>query len=218
MKRKSSLAAALATGLLALACGTKPPELPAIEWRIEMQPSKQGAYESLSVFANVRDDNGPEDIDELWVVQDEARLAWRLTSANWTKRTEGSDTWIGSAGLALDSYQSLPRGDYRMMAIDAAGDRAERSFKVEGAFPDRPPPSVAIAGDKLSIRSSWPETLVLAFDAAGQLLASKGAPQQASGLDELFGTDIAAKTRELAAYGYDPAAHAGYYSRRIGTK
>ena len=206
---------ALAVGMLVLGCGGKAPELPAVEWRIEMRPSHEGAYESLSVFGDVKDSNGPEDIVELWIIQDDDRLAWRLTNSTWTERTEGGDTWIGAADLIRNDYSAFTRGDYRVMVIDAAGDRTERSFRIEGGFPPYGPPTITNTDGKLRIGSAWPETLVLAFDAAGFLVASKPVPPEGSSIEALFGHDTASKIHELAAYGYDPITHAGYYSWRI---
>jgi hypothetical protein len=206
---------ALAAGLVVVGCGGKAPELPAVEWRIEMRPSHEGPYESLSVFGDVKDSNGPDDIVELWIIQDDDRLAWKLTDATWTKRTEGGDTWIGAADIVRNDYAALTRGEYRVMAIDAAGDRTERSFRIEGRFPDHGPPSIAYAAGDLQVESSWPETLVLAFDAVGSLMASKPVSPAGTSVEAVFGRDMALKIQELAAYGYDPSAHAGYYSRRI---
>ncbi|MGO8694541.1 MAG: hypothetical protein ACLQMF_12820 [Rectinemataceae bacterium] len=211
--------AALAVGMLVLGCGGNAPELPAVEWRIEMRPSHEGgAYEGLSVFGDVKDSNGPEDIVELWIIQDDARLAWRLNGSTWTKRTEGGDTWIGAADLVHSDYSALTRGEYGVMVIDAAGDRTERRFRIEGGFPPYGPPTISNIGGRLRIVSSWPETLVLAFDAAGFFVASRSAPADGSSVEALFGHDIATNIRELAAYGYDPVAHAGYYSWRIPSR
>ncbi|HUW41191.1 MAG TPA: hypothetical protein VMV90_09255 [Rectinemataceae bacterium] len=218
MRMSRVVAVALAAGLAAASCGGKAPELPAVEYRIEMRPSPAGAYESLSVFADVKDQNGSGDIVELRIVEDEARLIWKLSEANWTRKTDGGDTWIGAADLVRSDYSVLPRGEYRVMAIDAAGESVERGFKVEGGFPERAPPSISCAGGKLRTTSAWPETLVLAYDAAGLLLASRPAPSGEASVEEVFGGGIAAKIRELAAYGYDPGARAGYYSQRTDAR
>lgn len=182
-----------------------------------MRPSPEGTYESLSVFADVKDQNGPDDIVELRVVQEAQRFIWKLNESNWTKRTDGGDTWIGAADLVSYDYAALPRGEYRVEAVDAAGDIAERSFTLSGGFPERPGPQVSYSEGKLRVASAWPETLLLGFDEAGFLVASHPAPSAEAGLAEVFGGD-AAKIREVAAYGYDPAVQAGYYSPRIETR
>ncbi|HRY55602.1 MAG TPA: hypothetical protein P5142_13340 [Spirochaetia bacterium] len=101
----SALAAPVAAICLSLSaglasCGGVAPEILALEWRLELRPASEGSYESLSVFASLEDEDGIEDVEELWVVNDAEALAWRLDDGSWTKKTEGTDEWIGAAGLA----------------------------------------------------------------------------------------------------------------------
>lgn len=221
-RRRLSLSALLALACLATllgSCGSKPPSIVAVEWRIESRPeSSGGRYESLSAFASVKDEAGIDNISELWVVNDEACLAWKLTDADWTKSSSGSDTWLGAASLATPELGGLPRGGYRMIAIDAAGSQAELGFSVSGDFPSRPAPSLSYSGGKIIVASSWPETLVLAFDSAGTLVGSYPAPSSASSLEAVTGADIAQRTAAVSAYGYDPALKMGAFSLRTKTR
>jgi hypothetical protein len=202
----------IAFGPLLASCGGKPPEVNVVDWRLELRPSKGGAYESLSVFSSLKDDDGIEDIEELWIIQDDEALSWKLTNADWTKKTEGADNWIGAAGLARNDYGQMPRGEYRVVAIDAAGERVEKAFKVDGAFPDLPMPEIALEAGLIRAKSSWPETLVLAYDGTGALAGSASASAEAESLADLFGAEVAARVVEVAAYGYDPARKMGAYS------
>lgn len=223
-----SLAAAFAlpfaVTLTLNSCGSKPPEIAAVEWRLEARPRPlvvqkgapaYGSYESLSVFGSIKDEAGMDNISELWIVNDASCLAWKLTDADWTKTSSGSDIWIGSATLATPELGSLPRGDYRMIAIDAAGTQAEHGFTVVGKFPEKGPPRVAYGKGALSIHSTWPETLILAFDGSGALITSIAAPTADSSLPDEFGKDIALRTAVIGAYGYDPTLKMGSFSRRI---
>jgi len=225
----AATATALAAALTALSCGSKPPEVAAVEWRIESRPSVKApaasgaaantaAYESLSVFGSIKDEDGLDNIAELWVVNDAEALAWKLTNADWTKAAEGGDNWIGGSALALPDLSPLPRGAYRLIAIDAAGQRAEMAFSVSGPFPSRSAPSASYSKDKLAIRSVWPETLALAFDAADALIASVPAPKHDAGLTEVFGPPIADRTASVCAYGYEPTLRMGAFSARIKTR
>jgi hypothetical protein len=232
-RRSRSVVAAIlvAAGILAppfvlSSCGVKPPEIASVEWRIESRPRPEGSkadnslnmYESLSVFGSIKDDAGLDNISELWIVHDASCLAWKLTDADWTKTSSGEDIWIGTSALATPELGSLPRGDYRMIAIDAAGARAELGFTVAGEFPEKTPPRIAYGNGTLSVHSDWPETLALAFDEAGALITSVAAPTAASSLSDEFGKDIALRTTEIGAYGYDPTLQMGSFSRRITTR
>jgi hypothetical protein len=214
--RVAGLAGLAAAALAASSCGNKLPEIEAVEWRLESRPAPGGpAYESLSAFASVKDEDGIDNIDQVWVLNDDSAYAWEFTDADWVKATEGGDTWIGASALATPELASMPRGDYRFIVIDAAGQRSEKAFRVSGSFPDRKAPSVSFSRGRLTIGTSWPETLALAFDGAGALLASPGAPAAASSLADAFGKDVAARTAQVAAYGYDPELRMGAFSERI---
>jgi hypothetical protein len=219
-RRGSTLAllAALAVTLPAIGCGVKPPELSTVECRIESRPSDKAAYESLSVFSIVKDEDGLDNIVELWIVNDASALCWKLTSANWTKAVEGGDTWIGASNLAEADFSPLPRGSYRLVAIDAAGQRAEQKFEISGNFPDKEAPDLSYAGGELTIRSDWAETLALAFDGTAALIASPGAFLGKESLATAFGQDIAARTAWVGAYGYDPTLKMGAFSKRVKTR
>jgi hypothetical protein len=201
---------AVAAALVPAGCGGKPPTIAAVEWRLESRPGDEGAYESLSAFAWIKAEDGIENIDEVWVVNDESALGWRLTNADWIKSPEGSDAWIGASALAAPDFKPLPRGKWRMLAIDAAGQRAEREFSVLGDFPSRTVPSLRF--------STGSVTLVLAFDATGAQAGSAAAPAGNARLEDLLGTDAAARASEVALYGYDPALRMGAFSKRVPTR
>ncbi len=213
---RAMLAALAALSLALLGCGNKLPEIAALEWRLETRPAEGGPdYESLSVFVSIRSNEGLENLSELWVLNDDAALAWKLTDATWIKAAEGGDTWVGGSALAAPELAGLPRGLYRCVAIDGAGQRTEKEFRVSGSFPDMRAPTASYSGALLSVSSAWPETLVLAFDGTGALIASPPAPSRPSPLGTALNPDIAARAAELGAYGYDPALRMGAFSKRI---
>jgi hypothetical protein len=134
----------------------------------------------------------------------------------------------------MPDYGSLPRGDYRLVAADLAGRRAERRFGLEptGALPPLPscrfeaakPGAAAIQGAAQTaqgsavIDSAWPETLLLAYDGSGALLKAAAARPGRNDLAAVLGTAEAGKTAALASYGYDPARRIGAYSWKTKTR
>jgi hypothetical protein len=220
--RAAPLAAALvlaaAVALLA-GCGDEPPAVLAVEWRLEARPLPSGQrYESLSAFASVKGGAADGAVEELWIVDDASALAWKLTVDDWIKSADGSDAWIGGAPLAMYDFSPLARGTYRAVAIDLAGRRAERSFTLAGEFPSRPSPTISVDAKGAAVVSSWPETLVLAYDGAGELAGSATAPSSRSPLATLLGPAAAPKAVEIAAYGYDPTIRMGAFSERVAVK
>lgn len=213
---------ALAAGVVALAataCGNKLPEITTVEWRLETRPLAGGsAYESLTAFASINDEDGIDNVSEIWILDDDSAYAWKLSNADWIKATEGADNWIGASALATPELGSMPRGTYRFVVIDGAGQRVEKDFTVSGSFPDRKAPRVSYSGAKLAIASTWPETLALAFDGTGALIATPAATADAGTLADAFGAEIAARTAQVAAYGYDPSLKMGAFSERTKTR
>jgi len=211
-------ACAMLAATLVFSCGGNAPEIALVEWRVELRPSKEGAYESLSAFASLRDEDGIDDIVELHLVHDGESFAWSLTNAEWTKRREGADDWIGAAGLTRPDYGPMPRGEYRIVAVDAAGESVERIFGVEGAFPSLAAPEIGYERGTATLRSSWPENLVLGYDATGALVAQAAWIGKAESLQDLYGEEPAARIAEIAAYGYDPSRRMGAYSWKKKTR
>lgn len=209
-------------GLIALAflaCGGETPELLGLEQRLELRPRQGGApYESLSVFVAVRDQDGYEDLEALWIVNDAEELYWSFSPKDWTSREEGGERWIGSADLAMPDRGPLPRGAWRVLVADLAGRRAERPFRVEGGAEARPVPLLERSGTGLVLKSAWPETMILAYDAVGGLLRAMPAKPGSLKLETLLGAQEAQRTTSAAAYGYDPAARRGAYSWTVKTR
>ncbi len=204
--------------LLLCACGGEPPEVMAVEARLELRPGDPSAYESLSAFASVRDLNGLDDIESIMIVHDESGLSWRLTDSNWTKRKEGAETWIGSAGLAMVQHDSLPRGEYRLVVVNLAGQKAERAFRMDADSKKARIPGLSVDSDTTTLDSAWPENYFLAYDAVGSLVSVKEAKPGKLGILALFGSALEKRIQTLAAYGYDPHRHLGAYSWRMKKK
>jgi hypothetical protein len=229
---KAGLSAAIisAAAFLAAAfsggCGLKLPEIGTVEWRLELRPAAPletsaavgGTYESLSVFATVKDEEGLDDIESLWIVHAGEELAWGLTNATWTRKSEGADTWFGAGDLIRFDYGPLPRGEYEILVINAAGERVKRLFRVDAAAPQLALPVLSFSDGAVDVVSSWPETLLLGFDRTGGLAASIAAPIGKAALVSVLGAEAAAKTIEVAAYGYDPAKRFGAFSARAKTR
>jgi hypothetical protein len=210
-------AAFLAASILS-GCGDEPPTVQAVEWRLEARPSASAPrYESLSAFASVKGGAAQGSIDEVWIVNDASALAWKLTADDWIKTADGSDAWIGGSPLAMSDFSPLPRGEYRVVAIDPAGRQAEKSFTLAGEFPSRPSPTISLDSKGVAVSSTWPENLVVGYDGAGELAGSAVAPSARSPLASVLGA-AAQKSMEIAAYGYDPGLRMGAFSDRKAVK
>lgn len=119
--------------LLAAACTGSPPEILQSEVRLEYVDNfdLDVAYEQLSVFVLVRDEDGFGDIRTLYLIHDQAELYWQLDSDTWTHRRISGENWIGFAGVTMADWSAMPRGRYRLVVMDAAGESDEREVAID---------------------------------------------------------------------------------------
>lgn len=207
--------AALALGLGLVSCGSEAPELIAAEWRLEDRPAKEAPYESLSVFVNVKDGNPAENLDSIEVVHDAEGLSWKITDLSWTVQKSGADSWIGAADLASADYRPLPRGIYRIVVTNLAGQRTETSFSLPPAQVGKAAPTLRNEGGKLRLETTWPRSFLLAYNAAGLLVNARELASGSYEITSLYKAATLDRASSFAAYGYDPQQHHGAYSWRV---
>ena len=164
-ERGGLVRAAGVAGLLCLlaACEVAAPEAHELFWkRVVFADLRQGrTYETLTLFARVSDADGLDDLDALYVMNDDAQLFWRLTPEVWVVDRSDSGTWIGSTALAMPSDEPLPAGVYRVIVQDIAGQTAEESFRVTGSTgPEarRHVEAIDVAVDANELTVTWPST------------------------------------------------------------
>jgi hypothetical protein len=129
--------------------------------------------ERIAFFILPHDDDGFDDLEELWLYHDWEGLSWHLTNKDWIKETVDGETWIGSRAIAMEDGLPVPRGQFRAVLVDKGGNRTERLY----AF-DTPPelykrfPSLIIENDKYIINSEYPEQNLIIFDNEGNYLST----------------------------------------------
>lgn len=212
---RAFLLASLAFPIVLASCGSEAPELVGTEWRLEDRPSPDSPYESLSVFVNLKDGSPADDLESIEVVNDAEGLAWKITDPCWTVQKSGADSWIGAADLASADYRALPRGIYRIVVTNLAGQRTESSFSLAPAPEGRPAPSLRNEGGKLRLESTWPKSYLLSYNAAGLLVNARELAPGSYETAGLFKPATLERVSSLAAYGYDPQQHHGAYSWRV---
>jgi hypothetical protein len=172
--------------------------------------------ERLSVFASVSDADGVDDIEYLYVINDGEELCWTLTPENWERSDEGSSVWLGSNGIDSPG-QAIPRGEYRLVLVDRAGQRAERGFSLSA--PETSAyglPSVTLSGTTVKLDSPYPSNTAFFIDAGGNVGKTAPIAKGTTTLDSLWpdgawrsGSDY------LAVYGFEPKAETGFFSWKI---
>jgi hypothetical protein len=216
---RAALACFLSLGCMAgMACAVYAPELGAISHRLIVAALEQGREERLSVYAALSDKDGIADINRIFIIHDESETYWELDAANWSLKEEGSRFFLGSNGLSAPPSAPLPRGSYRVVAYDLAGEKAEGTFRL--AAPDSSGyilPKVAMAGDDaISVTSPYLLTSALFYDAGGNVTKTAPVAEGRTELDSLWEQGLWRSGADyLAVYGFDPTAEIGLLSWKI---
>ena len=129
------------------------------------------AERRYSFFILCEDDDGIENLSELYLFHDREGLRWRITSGDWIQFEEGGRTWIGSRHIAMHAGEHLPRGQFRAVLVNMGGERTERNFTFD--VPEDPPhpfPSLHILDGLFRIDSLYPVNRLLCYDEQGHVI------------------------------------------------
>jgi len=213
-----SVLVALAVILSSAGCSVAPPEVMSLGARLVVQAAgpEGGKDERLSVFVSVSDKDGVDDIDYLYIVHDGSELCWSLGRDEWQRDEEGSSVWLGSNDLDAPGA-TVPRGEYRVVIVDKAGERSERRFSLSapetGAYDV---PTVRLSGTGVVVSSPYPTNTAFFLDAGGNVVFTTPIAAGATPLDSLWANgQWRAGSDYIAVYGLDPKAETGFFSWKI---
>ena len=167
-------------------CSQAAPEI--IRGSLELVYYENGGnpVERFTFFILPRDDDGMDDLEELWLYHDWEGLSWHLTSKNWTKEIVGGDTWVGTRSIAMEDVNPLPRGQFRAVLKDKGGNQTERIFSFDTPIDWEPPfPYLSVAGDRYHIESRYPRQNLLVYDNEGNYLLTVQPPALEGNLSDL---------------------------------
>ena len=209
----------LAAGLLA-ACEVAAPETHELFWkRVVFADLRHGrTYETLTLFARVSDADGLDNLDALYVMNDQSQLFWRLTPEDWVVDRSDSGTWIGSTALAMPEDEPLPAGVYRVIVQDIAGQTAEDSFRIDGgagggaeARRQAEAIEVAIDANELAVTGPFASYEVWLYGSAGSRVAAASFAERID-LESALPEGILADELLLYVYAEPPDEGSGYLS------
>jgi hypothetical protein len=130
-----------------------------------------GREERFSFFVLPEDDDGIEDIEELYLYHDLEGLAWRLSADDWVRYEYEEKTWVGTHCIAMAEGESLPRGQFRAVLVDTGGERSERLISFDAPRNPRYAfPSFSIENGRYLIASRYPEHYFVCYDGDGNYI------------------------------------------------
>jgi hypothetical protein len=210
-KRKTTFLFLLILGvvLISLSCSRAEPRIAFGGLRLVYYQDQDRRREQFSFFVLPDDDDGIEDLAELYLYHDREGLVWLLTADDWIAIELEGDTWIGSHSITMMDNEILPRGQYRAVLVDKGGERSERLFTFDAPEDERYPfPFLIIEDGRYRIDSRYPVHSFICYDVEGAFLATIPLNTLDGPLNDL---SLPANTRTVALWAEDPE----YYSSAI---
>jgi hypothetical protein len=158
------------TAVLSVSCTKSAPKINYGYIQLVLYQGIDGPQEHYSFFIMPEDEDGIENLDEIYLYHDREQLRWNIKSDEWQKYTQDGKDWIGTRSFAVKEG-SLPRGLFRAVLINKGGESIERSFTYDGnvryAFPE-----INISGGIYNVTSQWNVNRLVCYDNAGSYLAT----------------------------------------------
>jgi hypothetical protein len=124
--------------------------------------------ERFSFFIIPDDEDGIENLEDLYLYHDRAQLRWHLKSNDWISYTHEGKTWIGSRSITIHEPETLPRGQFRVVLVNKGGEKSERNFTFDAPEEARFPfPTLVISGGQYTVVSAYPTNRLVCFDEQG---------------------------------------------------
>ena len=168
-------------------------------------PGEEKPEERYSFFILCEDDDGVENLSELYLYHDRENLRWLISNGDWIQFEEDGKTWIGSRHIAMDAGAPLPRGQYRAVLINKGGERTERNFTYDG--PEDPPypyPFFSISDGVYRIDSRYPVNHLICYDQHGSIVNTITVTQIQGNVQDLR---LSNSVRSAALWAEDPEYH-----------
>ena len=162
---------------LLLSCTGEPPEIMRVFWQLNMVEDlvQNLTYQSLSLFVKPNDPDGFEDIEDLYLINDQQELFWRLDGESWAQSGTDEEIWIGSNSLKMPDGASFPAGEYRILLRDVGGDSAEQTIRLQPVSSKearRYLPKVSVGGGEIRVAGEAGSYQLSVYDSSGRYIAS----------------------------------------------
>ena len=174
MSRLKTLITLLILSLF-ISCSGEPPEIVQVVWqRNSVKDASSGlTRESLSIFVHVVDEDGEEDISELYLINDKEEIYFRISEDSLIKKERSGEIWAGSNGFTMPEGLPVPGGIYRILVIDKAGERDEREIYIAPPEKDIRFPSITVKDSNITLGRQYSRAELLVFDTQNSYLGSK---------------------------------------------
>jgi len=158
---------------LAVSCSRTEPRIAFGHIALVYYQEATGPQERFSFFIIPEDDDGIENLADLFLYHDREQLRWHIGSDDWVRYERDGRTWIGTRSIAIGAGEILPRGQYRAVLVNLGGERSERNFTFDAPEEPRFPfPTLEISGGNFTVVSAYPVNRLVSYDEQGNFLGT----------------------------------------------
>jgi hypothetical protein len=159
--------------------------------------------ERFSFFVIPDDDDGIENLADLYLYHDREQLRWHIPADDWVSYEQDGQSWIGTRSIAMSDDGALPRGQFRAVLVNKGGEQSERLFSFDAPPEPRFPfPFAAVSEGRYRIDSNYPVNRFICYDEQGNIVNTLS-------LDTLEGRvadlNLDSGIRAVALWAEDPA-------------
>jgi len=168
---------------MTISCSRTKPEIAFGFIKLVIYQGDPDPVERFTFFIIPEDDDGIENLDELYIYHDREQLRWRIKSDEWVKVTHEGKDWIGTRTLSVRDGV-LPRGVFRAVLLNKGGESSERSFTFDGNvrynFPE-----ITVTDGLYSVKSDWPVNQLICYDRSGNYIMTTNLDKKLGSVSEL---------------------------------
>jgi len=195
---------------LFVSCSTSKPGISYGFMNLVLYEGESEPTEHFSFFVMAEDEDGIENLDELYLFHDKEQLRWKINSDEWISYTQDNKTWIGSRNITIQEG-SLPRGVYRAVLVNKGGERGERLFTYDTDI-RHPFPVITIESGMYTIKSEWPSNRLVCYDRAGNYTSTVDLPSLSGSVSQL---NLPSTVRTVALWAEDPAYYLSAFTKVV---
>jgi hypothetical protein len=162
--------AVLAILTLSVSCSRTKPSIAFGFIQLVLYQGNPDPIERYTFFIIPEDDDGLENLDELYLYNDREQLRWQIKNDEWIRHTQDGKEWIGTRSLAVREGP-LPKGVYRAVLVNKGGESAERNFTYDGNV-RYPFPELSVSDGMYTVNSEWPVNILICYDRTGTYVMS----------------------------------------------
>ena len=191
--------------LFSVSCSRTKPEITYGFMQLVLYQGDPRPVEHFSFFIFPKDEDGIENLEELYLYHDREQLRWHIKKDEWITHIQDGNTWIGTRSIAVQEGLSLPRGQYRAVLINKGGEKGERNFTfdAEVRFPF---PELDIAEGRYVINSQWPSNRLICYDSQGNYVSTVTPESMTGTVAQL---NLPSSVRSAALWSEDPVYFCG---------